>query len=178
MAQPGLRAGLRAIDLLKAAPRNDAVLADLASVYLFVGALYRSAGSLVEAQRFFQEGAQLSPALATPQRRLFWAGAFGRALGELAYARRDLPAAAQQVAEAVKQFEQFLANASASGFDLGRRNAQRHLVLALTLMGDIERQPGTMPPRRRPSTARSRSRATWAPPSSSWGRGTRSAISR
>ncbi len=142
VVQQGLRAGLRAIDLLKAAPRNDAVLADLAGVYLFVGALYRAAGSLAEAQRFFQEGAQLSPALGTPQRRLFWAGAFGRALSELAYARRDLPAAAQQAGEAVKQFEQFLANQSTSGFDLGRRSAQRNLVFALTLVGDIERHSG------------------------------------
>ncbi len=140
--QQGLRAGLRAIDLLKAAPRNDAVLGDLASAYLFVGALYRSAGSLGETQRFFQEGAQLSPAFASPQRRLFWAGAFGRALGELAFARRDYPAAAQQGAEAVKQFEQYLANQSASGFDQGRRSTQRNLVLALSLVGDVERRTG------------------------------------
>ncbi len=142
VAQQGLRAGLRAIDLLKAAPRNDTVLTDLAGAYLFVGALYRATGSLAEAQRFFQEGAQLSPTLATPLRRLFWAGAFGRALGEIAFARRDLPAAAPQVAEAVKQFEHFLANVPASGFDLGRRSAKRQLVLSLVLMGDIERHSG------------------------------------
>ena len=140
--QQGLRSGLRAIDLLKAAPRNDAILTDQANAYLFVGALYRSAGSLGEAQRFLQEGAQLSPNFATSQRRLFWSGAFGRALGELAFARRHYPAAGQQGAEAVKQLEQFLANQSTSGFDLGRRNAQRHLVLALSLVGDVERRTG------------------------------------
>ncbi len=140
--QQGLRAGLRAIDLLKGAPRNDAMLGDQANASLFVGTLYRSAGSLGEAQRFLQEGAQLSPVFASPQRRLFWAGAFARALGELAYARRDHPAAAQQGAEAVKQFEQFLANQSASGFDQGRRNAQRNLALALMLVGDAERRIG------------------------------------
>ena len=37
-AQQGLRAGLRAIDLLKAAPRNDVGARDLAGAYLFVGA--------------------------------------------------------------------------------------------------------------------------------------------
>ena len=140
--QQGLRGGLRAIDLLKGLPRNDAVLGDQANTYLFVGTLYRSAGSLGEAQRFLQEGAQLSPAFTSPQRRLFWAGAFARALGDLAYARRDHPAAAQQGAEAVKQFEQFLANQSASGFDQGRRHAQRNLALALMLVGDAERRMG------------------------------------
>ena len=141
--QQGLRAGLRAIDLLKTAPRNDTVLGDLVGAYLFVGALYRSTGSLGEAQQFFQEGAKQSPAFATPQRQLFWAGAFGRALAEIAYARRDLPAAAQQAAEAVKQFEQFLANpTAASNLDLGRRSGQRNLVLALSLVGDIERHTG------------------------------------
>jgi CHAT domain-containing protein len=138
--QQGLRAGLRAIDLLKGAPRNDVLLADLAGAYLFVGALYRSAGSLGDAQRFFEEGAQLSPAFASPPRRLFWAGAFGRSLGELAYARHDYPGAAQQAAEAVKQFEQYLATQSASGFDPGRRSAQRNLVLTLSLVGNIERR--------------------------------------
>jgi CHAT domain-containing protein len=140
--QQGVRAGLRAIDLLKAAPRNDAVLDDLAGAYLFVGALYRSAGSHGETQQFLQDGAQLSPAFASPQRRLFWAGAFGRALGSLAYARHDYPAAAQQAAEAVKQFEQHLATPSTPGFDQGRRGAQRSLVLALSLVGDVERRTG------------------------------------
>lgn len=142
VVQQGLRAGLRAIELLKPRPRNDTVLADLAGAYLFVGALYRTAGSPGEAERFFQEGAQLGPAFGSPQRRLFWTGAFGRALGEVAYSRGDYPTAARHATEAVGQLEQYLAAQSASGFDLGRRGTQRSLVLTLSLVGDIERKTG------------------------------------
>jgi CHAT domain-containing protein len=140
--QTGLRGGLRAIDLLKGLPRNDAVLGNLANAYVFTGALYRSLGSPAEAQQFLQEGAQLPPAFSTPQRRLYWAGVFGRSLADLAYARHDYAAAAQQGAEAVRQFEQFLANQSGSGFDQGRRNAQRNLAIALSVVGDAERHLG------------------------------------
>jgi len=140
--QQGLRGGLHAIELLKSAPRNDGTLSDLANAYLFTSALYRSAGRLAETQQFLQDGAQLSPAFSTPQRRLFWAGVFARSLADLAYPRRDFPAASQQASDAVKQFEQFLANQSASGFDQGRRNAQRNLTLALGVVGDAERQMG------------------------------------
>jgi CHAT domain-containing protein len=140
--QQGLRGGLRAIELLKAAPRDDETLGNLANAYLFTGFLYRSAGSLAETQGFLQEGAQLPPAFSTAQRRLYWAGAFARALADLAYARHDFPAAAQQAAESVRQFEQFLANQSSSTFDQGRRNAQRNLTLALGVVGDAERHLG------------------------------------
>jgi CHAT domain-containing protein len=140
--QQGLRSELRAIDLLKAAPRNDATLGDLSNAYLFAGFLYRSAGSLAETQPLFEAGAQLAPAFSTPQRRLFWSGVFARALADLTFSRRDYPAASQQASEAVKQLEQFLANQSKSGFDQGRRNAQRNLALALQVYGDAERRLG------------------------------------
>jgi CHAT domain-containing protein len=141
-AQQGLRAGLRAVELLKTAPRNDFVLGDLSNAHLFVGYIYRGVASLAEAQQFFQEGLRLSGAFSTPQRRLFWSGVFARSLADLALSRHDYPAGAQQAADAVKQFEQFLANQSASGFDQGRRNAQRNLVLALGAVGDAERHMG------------------------------------
>jgi tetratricopeptide (TPR) repeat protein len=142
VVQQGLRAGLRVIDLLKAAPRNDAVLVDLAGAYLFVGALYRSVGRAAEAQQVLEEGAQIPTAFASAQRRLYWAGAFGRARARLAYARHDYPTAARQAAESVSHLEQYLADQSPSRFDQGRRNARRNLVLALTLVGDVARKTG------------------------------------
>ncbi len=45
----------------------------------------------------------------------------------------------------MKQFDQFLANQSGSGFDQGRRNAQRNLAFALSVVGDAERQLGNLP---------------------------------
>jgi CHAT domain-containing protein len=138
--QPGIRAGIRAIELLKSAPRNDVVLGDLANAYMFTGGLYRAAGSAAEAQQFIQEGAQLTSAFSTPARRLFWTGSFQRALAGLAYTRRDFPAAARQGAEAVTQLEQYLATRPPSGFDQARRKGQRNLALAV--VGDAERQMG------------------------------------
>ncbi len=140
--QPGIRAGLKAIELLKGAPRNDFVLGDLANAYMFTGVLYRSAGNAAEAQRFTEEGAQLTPAFSAPGRQLFWAGAFQRALAGLSYGRRDFPAAAREGSEAVKQLEQYLATRPTSGFDQARRNGQRNLALALAVVGDAERQMG------------------------------------
>ena len=67
------------------------------------------------------------------------------ALAEVAYSRKDFAAAAQLGAESVKQFDQYLASRSASGFDQNRRNAQRNLALALTVLGDSERQLGNLP---------------------------------
>ncbi len=82
--QAGIRGSLRAIELLKGAPRNDTQLGDLANAYLFTGSLYRAVGSLAESQQFLQEGAQIPPTFAGPLRRLFWAGVFSRALADLA----------------------------------------------------------------------------------------------
>jgi CHAT domain-containing protein len=140
--QAGIRSSLRAIELLKGAPRNDTQLGDLANGYLFTGALYRAVGSLAEAQQFLQEGAQLPPTFAGPLRRLFWAGVFSRALADLAYARKDYPGAAQLGAESVKQFEQFLAGLPPASFEQGKRNAQRNLAMALLVVGDAERHLG------------------------------------
>jgi CHAT domain-containing protein len=140
--QAGIRGGLRAIELLKDVPRNDLMLGDLANAYLFTGSLYNTVGSHAEAQRFLQEGALLPPAFGSPPRRLFWTGVFSRALAALAYARKDYAAAAQQGGEAVGQFEQYLATRPASGFDSGKRNAQRNLAFALGVVGDAERQLG------------------------------------
>jgi CHAT domain-containing protein len=67
---------------------------------------------------------------------------FTRSVADLAAARRDYPTAAQQVTLSVKRFELFLANQSGSGFDQGRRNAQRNLALALGVVGDAERHLG------------------------------------
>ena len=140
--QVGIRAGLRAIDLLKAAPRNDVTLNDLGNAYLFTGLLYRSAGSLADAERFVQEAAPLPAAFSSPQRRLYWSGVVGRSLAELAYARRDYARAAEQGGLAVGQLDQFLVNQPSSTFDQGRRNAQRNLAIALAIMGDAERHRG------------------------------------
>ena len=142
--QPGLRAGLRAVEILKTAPRTDATLGELANAYVFTGALYRSVGSRAEAQQFFQEGAQLVSAFSTPQRQTFWSGVFARGLAEVAYSRKDFAAAAQLGAESVKQFDQYVASRPASGFDQNRRNAQRNLALALSVLGDSERQLGNL----------------------------------
>lgn len=140
--QPGIRAGIRAIELLKGAPRNDVVLGDLANAYIFTGGLYRIAGNAAEAQQFIQDGAQLTSAFSTPARRLFWTGSFQRALAGLAYTRRDFPTAARQGAEAVTQLEQYLATRPSSAFDQARRKGQRNLALALAVVGDAERQMG------------------------------------
>jgi CHAT domain-containing protein len=140
--QQGLRAGLRAIELLTASPRNNVMLGDLAGAYLFVGYIYRGVGNLPEAQRFFDEGARVSPSFTTARYQLFWSGMFGRALADLAISRRDYPAAAQQAALSVKQFEQVVANQSTSSFDQDRRIAQRNLALSLGAAGDAERLMG------------------------------------
>jgi CHAT domain-containing protein len=140
--QPGLRGALRAIEIFKASPPNESTRGGLANAYLYGGFLYRSAGSLDESQRLFQEGAQLAGAFSTPQGQRVWSGVFKRALAELNVSRRDYPVAAQQATEAVKQLEQYLGQQSKPGFDQGRRNAQRNLALALAALGDAERRMG------------------------------------
>ncbi len=75
-AQPGIRAGLRAIELLKAAPRNDVVLGDLANAYMFTGVALPLRGQRAprrsSSTRRARSSRPRSPA--RPQRQLFWAG--------------------------------------------------------------------------------------------------------
>ena len=141
--QRSLKAGARAIELLRAERRNDDVLSRLANAYFTMGNVYRMAGDRAAARRFQEEGAALTAAFEQSRSRLFWSAVFARGLAQVALAEADYPTAIRQGGEAIQALERFLASLHTdSPFDQARRSGRTNLGWALTLVGNTHRRAG------------------------------------
>ncbi|MBI2016659.1 MAG: CHAT domain-containing protein [Candidatus Rokubacteria bacterium] len=141
--QRSLKAGARAIELLRAERRTDDVLGRLANAYFTMGNVYRMAGDRAAARRLQEEGAALTAAFEQSRSRLFWSAVFARGLAQVALAEADYPTAIRQGGEAIQTLERFIGSLHTdSPFDQARRNGRTNLGWALTLVGNTHRRAG------------------------------------
>jgi CHAT domain-containing protein len=142
--QRGVRAGLRAVELLDAEQRNDNIRDKLASVRLNLGYLYRSAGDMDEARRHFEEGAKLTEGFGTARARP-WSAEFARGLATLALSTGDYPLAIRHARQAAELYEKSLAALhTESLLDPRRRAALRGLGWTFWALGNAHRRLGQL----------------------------------
>ncbi len=143
--QKAIRAGLRALELLKPERQTDETLAKQLSLYSHVGLSYRGVGDLKEARRYLEEGLELTKGLGHENRRVLFSGVFWSHLAWLANSSRDYPQAVAHGTNAVQAFERFLDQLPRSPrFDRSRAAGRRHLASSLTRLGNAQRQLGRL----------------------------------
>ncbi|MBI2553050.1 MAG: CHAT domain-containing protein [Candidatus Rokubacteria bacterium] len=143
--QKGIRAGLRALELLKREPPSDDVNNRIVNIHFTLGTIYRLAGDLQEGRRHHQEGTELSRSFTNARSRLFWSANFARGLADLAVAEGDFATAIRQGGESVQLLEKYLAALhSDSPFDQFRRSGRQNLAWSLVLVGNAHRRQGNL----------------------------------
>ena len=144
--QRGIRAGLRALELLKLEPRTDETLRRALSVGHAVGFSYLAAGDLQEAERHFREGLEAGRGLTEAGPRQFFSAIYLRGLASVAWVRRDLARAIQQGKEAADLLDDLLARMPPGPRQraAAKANINRHLAYALTTVGSAQRLRGEL----------------------------------
>ena len=143
--QRGIRAALRASELLKSEPPSDDVREKMVRARLNLGYLYRQVGDLQEARRHFEEGARLTPDFRSSTARLFWGGDFARGLATVAFSAGDFQETVRRGNEAIQLYEKYLAALHTdSPLDPRRRGGRRSMGWGLYLVGNAYRRLGQL----------------------------------
>ncbi|MBI2526078.1 MAG: CHAT domain-containing protein [Candidatus Rokubacteria bacterium] len=137
--QHGIRAGTRALELLRDAPRTVEVTAALVSASNSLGNSYRQVGDLPRARQTFESALELVQASPFKRRARFWIGSLSRGLASVAASQGDHATAVEQGARAVALLEQRVRSEKAVR---PRRAARLHLAKALLLVGNAKRHLG------------------------------------
>jgi len=143
--QKGIRAGLRALELLKLeGPTEETVLTQL-PVYNTLGHTYRQAGDLAEARRYFEGGLKLVKAIPQARRSLIWSAHLSRGLASVENSLGQYEPALQHGAEAVRALEDVLLQMpNRARHDRRGQIIRRHLASALELVGNVHRRLGNL----------------------------------
>ncbi|OGK88326.1 MAG: hypothetical protein A2X52_12665 [Candidatus Rokubacteria bacterium GWC2_70_16] len=140
--QRGIRAGTRALELLRDAPRTVEVTAALVSASNSLGTSYRRVGDLPRARQTFESALELVQASPFKRRAGAWSGSLSRGLAGVAASQGDHATAAEQGARAVALLEQRVRSEKAAR---PRQTARLHLAQALLLVGNAQRHLGHYP---------------------------------
>ena len=143
--QKGIRAGLRALELLKQEDQTDETVSMQLPVYHNLGNTYRQARDLAEARRYFEGGLELLKAIPERRRSPIWSANLLRGLASVENSQGDYQRALQHGGEAARALEGFLLHLSRRGrHDKARQSAGRNLAATLELVGTLHRKLGNL----------------------------------
>lgn len=143
--QKGIRAGLRALDLLKLEGQTQETVLLQLPVYNTLGHTYRLAGDLGEARRYFEGGLELVKAIPEARRSLVWSANLSRGLASVENSLGDYEPALQHGREAIQSLEGLLLQIPhRAQHEKSRNNVRRHLAMTLELVGNVHRKLGNL----------------------------------
>ena len=136
--QEAIRAGLRALEILRQQPDTDQVMRRRLTVYSNLGACFGELGDVDQARRYWEEGLALSRGLPIETVRFQFTGLFLRHLAGLARSSGDQKLALRYGTEAVATLDRSVDQLPAShSFDRRRASGLRLLASSLAQVGEV-----------------------------------------